>query len=488
MLSFYQPKMVVYRLFKILVWGYLFLPVYYSYGQNTALTLTTTSSAAQAAFVAGRDLAENQHTTEARTYFSKAIAKDANCAMAYLYLAQVSPQSGAAYTQNLRRAVALAPKVTAGERLLILAEQAEAEGQTTKAEELLKKVVQQYPDEKRMYLALASFYLRQADYQAAENTLKTGFKLTPDFPPFSLWLGQIAAIVGKFPEATNAIQTYQQLLPNEANGYVAAGNLLLKKGQYPAGVKQLEQALQLDSGFYAAYLGLSAGYLLQNKPEAARQQAQKLYDLAPNEEVRRQALAALSNSYLDEGKFDKALAEAKKSRELAEKSQDTAALIADLNQLGNIYLAQGNTTEAQAHYSQALAYTEKADSYAEVKLLARRRYLAHEAEIALTKKDLVTARKKINEYQQQATGRKNATEVKEAHRLRGMLALQEKQYETALQELRQADQHNPRTLYLIGSAYLTKGNKAQARLHWATAAQFNQMQYDYLLIRRKASL
>ena len=55
------------------------------------IAITTTSEAARADFVKGRNLAENLRLEDSRQYFRSAIAKDPDFALAHLNLATSSP-------------------------------------------------------------------------------------------------------------------------------------------------------------------------------------------------------------------------------------------------------------------------------------------------------------------------------------------------------------------------------------------------------------
>jgi tetratricopeptide (TPR) repeat protein len=317
---------------------------------------------------------------------------------------------------------------------------------------------------------------------------KKGLEASPDFPPFALLLGSALAAAGQYEEAAQALAHYQELLPEEPNAHGATGRLRLKQGDFQQATAAFERALHLDPQYYPAYLGLSTCLLLQNKPAKAREQAQLLYETAPSDDIRRQALFASGAAYVDEDKYDKAIEEAQKRLELAQKARNLEGEAADHHLIGDLWLAAGNPAEGQASYRRAWELIEKSALKPEVKSQARREYLWREAIVSLEKKDLATARKKTEEYRQQAEARKNAGDIQRAYLLQGLLALEEKRPEAALQELEQADPHNPRTHYALGNTYQAMGDKARARLSWANAAQFNELQYDYLIFRRKVKI
>ena len=77
--------------------------------------------------------------------------------------------------------------------------------------------------------------------------------------------------------------------------------------------------------------------------------------------------------------------------------------------------------------------------------------------------------------------------VKQARELAGRIALEEKNYETAITELAQANQQNPDVLYLLGLSYQAKGDAAKAKDSFTKAARFNSLpQLNYAFVRSKA--
>jgi tetratricopeptide (TPR) repeat protein len=86
-----------------------------------------------------------------------------------------------------------------------------------------------------------------------------------------------------------------------------------------------------------------------------------------------------------------------------------------------------------------------------------------------------------------ATAKNNRGEVLQAHELSGAIALQERKYDQALEELRQGNQQDPYTLYRIGLAYQGKGDQARAADFFRRAAdQHTLPTLNYAFVRAKA--
>ena len=77
--------------------------------------------------------------------------------------------------------------------------------------------------------------------------------------------------------------------------------------------------------------------------------------------------------------------------------------------------------------------------------------------------------------------------MKLAHELAGRIALAQKDYDTAISDLEQANQQDPRNLYRLGQAYQAKGDKDKSHKLYAEAAGFNSLPaLNYAFIRVKA--
>jgi tetratricopeptide (TPR) repeat protein len=81
----------------------------------------------------------------------------------------------------------------------------------------------------------------------------------------------------------------------------------------------------------------------------------------------------------------------------------------------------------------------------------------------------------------------NPIQLKLAHELGGMIALEEKNYDKAISEFEQSNMQNPQDLYRLATAYQAKGNGAKAREYYAKAAKFNSLPLINLaFVRAKA--
>jgi tetratricopeptide (TPR) repeat protein len=118
------------------------------------IPVTTASDEARKEFLAGRDLSERLLGQESLQHFDKALALDPEFALAELGRANNSP-TAKEFFEHLKKASALAPKASNGEKLLILANQAGANGVTEIQKEYLDQLTAAYPSDERAQFNLA---------------------------------------------------------------------------------------------------------------------------------------------------------------------------------------------------------------------------------------------------------------------------------------------------------------------------------------------
>lgn len=456
-------------------------------GNGKKVPITTSSQEARELFLKGRDLQERLQGQESLQYFEKAIAKDPNFAIAHLNFANSQPTAKGFFAQ-LDKAVALADKVSEGERLAILGAQAGANGNPAKQKEYYQKLVVAYPDDERAYNLLGNYFFGQQEFAQAIAEYKKVTAIAPNFSQPYNQLGYAYRSLENYAEAEKAFQKYIKLIPDDPNPYDSYAELLLKIGRFDESIKQYQAALSHNPNFVASYIGIATDLCLQNKHADARTQLQKLYDIARNDGERRAALFAKTVAYVDEGNTEMALAEMDKQYALAEKINDAAAMSGDLGAMGNILYESGKYDEALAKFEKSLQLVVEASNLSPAfKENAKRGSLYNAGRVALMKKDLATAKAKAEEFRTQSETAKNTFQTWLAHELAGSIALTEKNYDQAIAHFQKANQQNPYTLYRLALAYEGKGDVKNAKDSYKKAARFNALSnLNYSFMRKKA--
>jgi Tfp pilus assembly protein PilF len=123
------------------------------------IPIITASDEARKEFLQGRDLSDRLLGQESLEHFDRAIALDPDFASAELARAN-SSATAKDFFDHLKKAVSLADKASDGEKLLILANEAGANGDSEKQKNYLEKLVANYPHDERAQYNLGTYYLK----------------------------------------------------------------------------------------------------------------------------------------------------------------------------------------------------------------------------------------------------------------------------------------------------------------------------------------
>lgn len=453
---------------------------------NGKVPVTTKSEDARKEFLQGRDLAEKLLAQDSLQHFDKAIAADPDFAYAELTRANASP-TGTQFFEHLNKAVALADKASEGERLLILANQAGANGEVAKQKELLDKLVAAYPNDERARFNLGGYYFGQQQYTQAIEQYKKATELAPNYSPAYNILGYAYRQAGDYGNAEQAFKKYVELIPNDPNPYDSYAELLLKMGRFEDSIAQYRKALAVDEHFIPSHFGISADLLYMGKPSEATAELAKITEKARNDGERRVALFGQTVVGVDGGKLNRALADLDKQYAVAQQTNDVAGMAGDLQNKGNILAEMQKYDAAQQQFDQLLQMVEGSNLSQKIKDNAKLFHQFNLAVVAIGKKDYAAAKTHAEEFRKGAEASQNAFQIKQSHGLAGTIALARKDYDTAITELQQANDQNPRDLYRLCQAYQGKGDNARAQETCTRAADFNSLpQLNYAFVRAKA--
>jgi len=300
-------------------------------------------------------------------------------------------------------------------------------------------------------------------------------------------LGYANRAIENYDEAEKAFKKYTELNPDDPNPYDSYAELLLKMGRFEESIQSYKEALAIKPDFIPSYGGIAADLVYQGKYEEARGQLHKLLELAKDDGQRRTAYFNIAMSYIDEGKYDQALAAIKNQYTLAEGIHDTGAMAGDIGIMAAILLAQSQYDNALEKYKTSLKLIMDSDLSDEIKVNAERNFLYNESRVALKKGDLKTAKARSSLYSTQVSEIGNVAQIRLAHELTGMIALEEKDYAKAVEEFLQGNQQNPYNLYQLAMAYKGQGNQQKAEEYCTNAARFHSLlNLNYAFARRKA--
>lgn len=247
---------------------------------NTRLQVTTTSADARTAFWAAWSDQTNVFMSRARLQALKAVSLDPSFGLARTFSASISnAASGMTLVQReqeLNRGVADAAKGTTGEFIMAAAMRASALGRDAEAQTLAAAAVALMPDDP--YVAAWQVSIAPGD----RMPLLLG--LTRKFPTYAqtfntLAYAQLAA--GDSAVALKTIGEYVRLAPTHPNAHDSYAEMLQGNGKYADAITHYERAVQLDSTYAQGYAGIAESNMLQKKYADAIPQMQHAVKVDP---------------------------------------------------------------------------------------------------------------------------------------------------------------------------------------------------------------
>ena len=450
------------------------------------IPITTSSEEARKEFLTGRDLSERLLAQESLPHFDKALSLDPEFASAELARAVSSPTTKE-FFEHQKKAVSLASKASNGEKLLIMANEAGANGVTEIQKEYLDQLVAAYPNDERAQFTLGNYYFAQQELDEALAHYKKATEIAPSYSQVYNLLGYCYRQKGDYANSEESFKKYVQLIPNDPNPYDSYAELLLKMGRYDESIAQYRKALSIDSHFNPSRFGISADYMYSGKPQEAAAELQTMAEQARNDGELRTALFGMAVLASDQGKFDQAVAAIDKEFAVAEKKGDTASMAADVQARARILEQMQKFDAAAKEFDRSLQLVADSNLSQELKNNATLQHHFNAASVAIGKKDLAAAKSHAEEFRKGAEARKNDAQLKQAHELAGRIALAEKDNAKAITELEQANLQNPQNLYRLSQAYRGSGDAAKAQEYLKKAAEFNSLPaLNYAFIREKA--
>lgn len=454
--------------------------------ENGKIPITTNSQEAKELYVKGLSLNDRLRGQEAVAYFEDAIALDSNFAMAYIGLAYAQDIVSQVYPL-LQKANSLKGHVSQGERLWIEANEAQAKNQIEEVRKLLKELITLYPDDERTHNFMASTYFQTQEYKESIEHYLDALEINPKYSIVYNQLGYAYRHLQNYNEAEKMFEKYIELIPNDPNPYDSYGELLMKIGKFDKSIANYEKALQINPSFTFSYLGIASNLNYKNEHVNARNSLQALLTRAQNDSQRRIAYNGIIVSYIDEGNLTAALKVTEKMRQLAINASDSNTITDENITLGILYLEMNKLSEAENMFQKSLQLAQKSNFPEQIKFNIKKGILANIALVDIKRGNFENTRKIAENFFAYATDQNNPNLVRFANQLFGIIALEEKEYESAIEFLRKSNQNNPYNMFRIALAYESLGDTERAKSYFSKAANANLVSNrNYSYIRKKA--
>jgi tetratricopeptide (TPR) repeat protein len=454
--------------------------------QTKEIPVTTSSKEALDLFLAGRDKFENLVTTTASTLFDKAIEKDPNFALAYLYRAQ-SGGGFNVFRKNLDKAISLSDKASDGEKLVISYYQAFADGNGGKQKESLDKLLSTFPSDKRVQAIAGEYYYGINDFQQALTYFKKASDIDKNFAPVYNMIGYCEAGLNNYPEAESAFQTYIKLIPNNPNPYDSYGELLLKMGKYDESIEQYKKALDKDPAFSTSLAGIGNNYVFKGDFETARKYFQGYYDKSTAINGKLDALYQKAVSYIYEGKHEDAVKAFDDFRALAEKENLVPSAINSYASQGFIATEGGNPKEGREYFEKATDLIAKSNLPTATKENFSMNSIFWKFYYLTANNELDKAQAAADECKAKVESRKNPNEEMFFNTLLGIFEVKKGDFDKAISSFSKGDQEDPLTWYYNAVAYSKNGDKENSAKLFSKISKWNISSMNLAFVRKNAA-
>jgi tetratricopeptide (TPR) repeat protein len=429
----------------------------------------TASKEAIALFMQGMAKAENLE--DPGTLFDQAIAKDPGFALGYLFAGQNNRET----QKHLATAVSLADKASPGEREWILAARDQAEGNLAGRLAHLQQLLKLHPNDKRAHSQMGFYYRSIGDDATALQHFTAAVKADEKYAPAYNNIGYSNMALGKFDDAEAAFKTYIKLIPSNPNPYDSYAELLMRTGRFDESIKQYNMALAKDPTFRASYRGLGNNYGYKGDHAKSREIYQMMFDKAANDGERNQALASMTNSFIVEGKIDKALEVTERRRAMAEAAGDTQTVFALHNLAGIISLQSGNVEAAAKHFAMATKVSDDPSFNPSLRENRRFNERGFQTRLLAAKGNFDAAKVELEAMRQHLATRKNVNQERGYNLAAGYLELQQKDYAKASEYFAKANPNDPFVWYHQALAFEGAGDKKAAQMMYRRIADWNQL-------------
>lgn len=433
------------------------------------IPVTTKSETAKGYFLQAREWGDKLDAQKAIEFYTKAIKEDPDFALAYIERSFFQ-NSGKDLMADVEKAVSLENKVSEGEKLLIEATQANVNGDVKKEKEIYDKILSSFPDDERVLTQAGQFYSNQQEQGKAISLFQKAIEKNPQFSPAYNLLGYAYRNDGKLTESEATFKKYISLLPNDPNPYDSYAELLLKQGKFDESIQNYQKALSINPNFNSSRTGIVAAYLYQGKPDQARQEINNFLSSANSAVDKENAHRIMAISYLYDGQFDKALSEFDNEYKIAESENDYVNMANIQNRMGLALYENGELDQAKEKFNASLDNFNKSAASQDAKDNFKNNVTYNETLINLKQQDNSSAAAKSQDI---SISSNDENQNKIVHKINAIKAIDQKDGDASLNELKQANQNDPYVFYLMGRSYQLKGDQQNAKLYFDKAINYN---------------
>jgi tetratricopeptide (TPR) repeat protein len=420
----------------------------------------------------------NLHVAQALQGWREAVKADPKFAQGWIQIA-FNSKDPAEQNSALRRAKALAPRVTPGERLLIRWVADVRENHYVEGIQAMNDLCEMYPRDKWVLYLAGNWLVVQESFEPARKFMQRALALDPKFPPALNDLGYADALTRDYPHAIEAMERYVASLPGEPNPNDSYAEILRLCGDFQGALQHYRMALLIDPHFAYSQLGIADTYALMGEEERARAEYKKAVSMAPQGSDKIEFGQQAAMTWVRERKFAEAdvafsalaaeahaaglgLHEASLHRMMAQYQQDPQSALRQLAVADRLLVAGSD-----------LSKTDVDEEHA--------RILRWRAEFAERAGDRAAADQAAHLLELMVAGSRSDVIWHSYNAARGSLLAARGHYAEAIPFL-QEDHDNPFSMRLLISAYEKTGAKQQAEEEQKELLSMNVASIEHAIV------
>jgi tetratricopeptide (TPR) repeat protein len=418
-------------------------------GKSASLPITTSSAKARELYIKGMEDYENLYLERCNDDWRAAVKEDPNLAIAWAWIAF---NSGNPQEVSAARAKAkdLAPKTTAGEKLMVAWVVKVEEGDFLGGITAMNDMLAMYPRDKHLLYLAGNWLMGENGNDQAQHMMEKALAIDKNYPAALNDLAYVQARNREFAKAFDAMDRYVALLPKEPNPQDSYGELKRMAGDFESSLVHYRAALKIDPDFVTSQLGLGDTYAIMGNQEQARLEYDKAIRFAHNEADRLSYAMQKAMTYVRDGHYAEA---DKQFQQIAEAGHAKNHDLQEAQALRHMAEYQADDNAALKHLKLAeealdhRATISISDREEELSRILRNRvvHAAHAGNQSL-------ADKSLQHLEAMANGSRNRVIQSSYNGAAGTLLMEQKKYEDAIAHLEE-DQDNPFTVELLVQAY-----------------------------------
>jgi len=418
-------------------------------GQSATMPVTTSSAKARELWEKGVTDYENLYLERCNEDWRAAVKEDPSLAVAWAWIAFNSGDPKEV-SDARAKAKALAPKLNAGEQLMVAWISKVQEGDFLGGITAMNDMLEMYPRDKHLLYLAGNWLMGEDGNEQAQRIMEKALAIDKNFPAALNDLAYIDARNRQFAKALAAMDRYVVMLPKEPNPQDSYGELLRMSGNFEGALVHYRAALKMDPDFVSSQLGLGDTYALMGNQEQARVEYDKAIRFAHTEADRFTYGMQKAMTYVRDGNYaaaDKEFLEIAETAHAKEHDlQEAQALrhMAEYQSDDNIALKHLKLAEESLSHRATISASDRDEELSHI--------LRNVSVRAAHAGNQLLADKALRQLEAMANGSRDRVIQASYHGAAGTLLMDQKKYEEAVAQLEE-DHDNPFTMELLVQAY-----------------------------------